>query len=89
MFTCAVTKRSSLSGEKPTKLVVESRPRSYVFHDHGKECRLPHEGDSGAQRRCYEEVSRVIQGAEIVKEILVSAEGMKLLEQIAARESQA
>lgn len=79
MFTCAVTQQSSLRGEKPTRLIVETRPREYVFHEDGRECLRPHEGEE----RCYEEVSKVTQGSEIVKEILISAEGMKLLEKIA------
>lgn len=33
MFICAVTKRSAPSGEKPTRLVVETRPRTYQCFD--------------------------------------------------------
>lgn len=77
MFICAVTKKSSLAGEKPTKLIVETRPRIYEFHEDGP-CK-----DSTHRCCAFAEVIRSTRGSEIVKEIMVSAAGMELLEKIA------
>lgn len=63
-FICAVTRKASTKGEKPTRLIVETRPK--VYHH-----------DSGTS-----------YGTEIVKEINVSAEGLKQLERIRELASQ-
>lgn len=70
MFICDVTKKPAKSGEKPTRIVVETRPRTYDlgFDEDG----IPHES----------------YGHEIVREIQVSKEGMRILNQIAEQEEE-
>jgi hypothetical protein len=74
MFICAVTKKPSNPGESPTKLVVQSRPRTYIYHeDEAVECR------KDSHRLCPD--NRLVSvGTEIVQEVMVSAEGLKILE---------
>jgi hypothetical protein len=64
MFKCAITQKCSKPYEKPTRLVVETREKVY----HG--WRLNPE----TEKMEYVEVGK---GSEIVKEIIVSDEGLK------------
>ncbi len=62
MFICAVTRKPSKPGEKPTRLVLETRPKVYRDKD-----------------------GNVLgRGTEIVEEVNVSPEGMRLLAREAA-----
>ncbi len=64
MFICDITKKCSKPYEKPTRVVVETRAKTYYGW------RL----NPDTEKMEYVEVGR---GSEIVKEILVSEEGLK------------
>lgn len=63
MFRCALTGRMSKPGEKSFRLTVSTRPRVYVETRLNEETRKKEEVEVGS-------------GFEIVKEIVVSEEGL-------------
>lgn len=77
MFKCDVTKKTSKSGEKLTKVVVQTRPKTY------KELKPSLTEDGKVIRDNYGNpvlVEVVVgQGFETVKEINVSQEGLLIL----------
>lgn len=76
MFRCPITGKVSVAGEKPMSIVLEKRARVYYDTPDGRE---PGPNFYATDRWSGSEVGR---GTEIVREVLVSKQG---LDQVEAR----